>query len=132
MAKDDYKKACEEAISHLRSSINPRTGESIVDDVIWLREDDPYDPDGPDADLLVVFGRGPDALVHPEVGMVGPYPHLRSSQHSPNGFCFLSGPGVTPGPREARPTIDLTPTVLSLLGADTSACRGSSFAQLVS
>jgi predicted AlkP superfamily phosphohydrolase/phosphomutase len=129
---DDHRRACDDAIAVLQASRNPRTGKSVVADVIRLRDADPLDPDGPDADLLIVFADGPDALEHPDVGVVGPFPHLRSSQHSPNGFALLSGPGVTPGPRESRPAIDLTPTVLSLLGADTSRCRGSSFAQLVS
>jgi predicted AlkP superfamily phosphohydrolase/phosphomutase len=129
--RDDYRRACDDAIDVLRQAINPRTGSSIVGDVIRLRDGDPCDPDGPDADLLIVFQDGPDAVDHPDVGTVGPYPHLRSAQHSPNGFVLMSGPGVLPGRREARPTIDLTPTVLSLLGADTAACHGTSFAQLV-
>ncbi|MCU1373770.1 MAG: hypothetical protein JWO68_1056 [Actinomycetia bacterium] len=127
----DHKRACDDAIEVLRQATNPRTGKPIVGDVLRLRDDDPFDPDGPDADLLIVFQDGPDALEHPAVGTVGPFPHLRASQHSPNGFAFLSGPGVQPGPRPARPAIDMTPTVLSLLGADTSRCRGTSFAELV-
>lgn len=123
---DDYGRACNDVIDLLSSCRDARTGAPVVQDVIRLRADDPFDPLGPDADLLVLWNGAPDALAHPGLGVVGPYPHMRTSAHSPNGFAFVRGPGVVPGDLGERPARDLTPTLLHLLGeAPSAGIRGT-------
>ncbi|MBW3555320.1 MAG: alkaline phosphatase family protein [Actinobacteria bacterium] len=113
---DDYRRACDDVTRFLSSCRDVRTGHPVVRDVIRLRADDPFDPSGPDADLLVLWDGAPDALAHPTLGAVGPYPHARTSAHSPNGFALVRAPGIAPGDLGERSASDLTPTLLHLLG----------------
>lgn len=126
VAKEDYQDALVAAEALLRATCDPRTGRSIVDHVLRMRADDPFDPDGPDSDLLVVFDGAPDAFEHPALGLIGPFPHLRASHHSARGFVLVSGSGVEPRHLGTRSSSDLTPTVLALLCLPTDAVLGRS------
>lgn len=114
--KEDYGRTLDDVERFLGECRDARTGAPIVADFLRMRKDDPLDPLGADADLLVVFGGAPDAVEHPAVGMVGPFPHLRAAHHSPDGFAMVAGPGIQPGDGGVRSAADLSPTVLSLLG----------------
>lgn len=118
---DDYKRACDDFEETVRACVDPRTGRPAVDDVVRMRVDDPFDPDGPDSDLVVVWAEAADALEHPDAGLVGPLPYSRTGEHSANGFAFLSGPGIAPADLGERSAFDMTPTIVALLGADPSA-----------
>lgn len=72
--RDDYDRACDEAVEVLRRCRNARTGEPVLEEVRRARRDDVMAPDGPPADLELVFGEVTDALTHPDVGTVGPFP----------------------------------------------------------
>ena len=85
--------ACDRFEETVRACINPRTGRSAVERVYRMREH-PLEPNGPDGDLVVVWSDPADAIVHPDVGMVGPLPFQRTGEHSANGFAFVSGPGI--------------------------------------
>lgn len=114
--KADYGQAIRDVERFLGECRDARTGAPMVADVLRMREGDPMDPLGADADLLVVFEGAPDAVTHPATGTVGPFPHLRAASHSTNGFAMIAGPGIEPGDGGVRPTADLPPTLLSLLG----------------
>lgn len=113
----DYRKARDEAVATIRQCRDPRTGRPAVADVVFLRDDDPMAPDGPDADMVVIWNETLDALEHPAVGTVGPFPHVRTGSHSSNGFVLAVGPGI-PGGADLglRSAFDLTPTILTLAG----------------
>jgi hypothetical protein len=113
-----YGETLEEIESVLRACRDARTGEPIVEGFIRLREDDPFAVDGPDADLLVVFAGAPDAIEHPDVGTIGPHPHMRTAHHSPDGFALIAGPGIQADDLGTRPAVDVAATVLALLGKD--------------
>lgn len=81
----------------------------------------PLEPNAPDADLVVLWDEPADALVHPDVGMVGPLPFQRTGEHSANGFAFVSGPGIEHRDVGTRSAFDVTPTILALLGHDAEA-----------
>lgn len=117
VAPEDYDVACDEVEAIVRGCVNPRTGRPAFGEVLRVRADDPHDPDGPTADLVVVpEGDVFDALEHPEAGLVGPYPVFRTGEHSPNGFLVAAGPGIEAGTDlGARSALDVTPTILSLL-----------------
>lgn len=113
----DYRKARDEVVATIRQCRDPRTGRPAVAEVLFLRDDDPMDPEGPDADLSIVWNEALDALEHPEVGTVGPFPHARTGSHSTNGFAFVVGPGIPAGADLGhRSAFDLTPTILTLAG----------------
>lgn len=118
VAADDYKRACDDFEEMVRACRNPRTGRPVVDEVVRMRAADPFDPDGPDSDLVVVWSEATDALEHPDVGIVGPLPYSRTGEHSANGFAFFSGAGIERGDLGERSAFDMTPTLLALLGAD--------------
>lgn len=122
---DGYKRACADATAFLRALVDVRTGRPAVAEVTLLRADDPLDPHGPSADLVATWNGTPDALAHPEVGVVGPLPHARTGGHSTNGFAFVAGDGIRPGERGERPAADLTPTLLGLVGSDSTGLDGS-------
>ena len=113
---DDYGRVCDEVESWLRECRDPRTGRPAVVGIHRPRAADPLAPDGSDADLVVEWGEAVDALVHPDVGIVGPFPFRRSASHSPRGFVLVAGPGVEGGDCGERPAHDLPPTILALLG----------------
>jgi hypothetical protein len=116
VAIEDYTSACDEVVRLLADCRDARTGAPVLQDVIRVRQDDPLDPDGPESDLLVIWDAPSDAVEHPTLGVIGPFPHLRTSHHTNHGFALVSGPGVEPGAFEERSTVDLTATVLDLLG----------------
>jgi predicted AlkP superfamily phosphohydrolase/phosphomutase len=114
VAPDEFRAACDEVIELVAACRDPRTGESVLADAIRLR-DDPHDP-GPAADIVLMWAGVADAFDHPEVGTIGPFPYCRTGEHSPTGFTFVAGPGITRGDLGRRPADDLVPTILSLLG----------------
>lgn len=115
VALEDYERTCSEIEQLLKDSINPRTGKSIASHVIRTRKDDPFDPLAPDADLLITWDTAVDAVFHPTLGEIGPFPMLRMSEHSNDAFALISGPGIEPSRLNERPTSELGSMILSLL-----------------
>ncbi len=114
----EYEREVRSVIELLEACRNVRTGAPAVDDIIWLRREDPFAVDGPAGELLVVWRDGPDALEHPDPGVVGPIPAMRTGSHRPNGLAVLAGPGVPVADLGVRPVDDLTSTVVALAGGD--------------
>lgn len=115
---DGYRSECLEVEKILRACRNPRTSRPIVADLAFPRADDPLAPGGPDADIVIVWADAPDAIEHPEVGLIGPFPFRRTGGHSPRGFAFVCGPGIEPRDLGQRHALDVTPTILALLGRE--------------
>jgi predicted AlkP superfamily phosphohydrolase/phosphomutase len=117
-----YGAVCDEVEAAVRACRNPRTGRSVVDDVVRLGDEDPS------ADLLTVWKDCADALEHPEAGLIGPVLYGRTGSHSTRGFAFISGRGVPPGDLGERLAADLVPTIVTLLGHEPPAgVRGRPF-----
>ena len=117
---DDYHRVCDEIEQELRACIDVRTGRPMVREILHLRTDAPLDPQGPDADLVVVWDVVSDAMAHPKTGVIGPFPFRRSGGHSPHGFLSITGPGIGATELEARSARDLPPTLLRLLNRSAS------------
>jgi predicted AlkP superfamily phosphohydrolase/phosphomutase len=122
----DYDAVCDAIEAELHACRDPRLGTPAVARVERLRAADPMAPGGPDADLQVVWAGPADALDHPVVGRLGPFPFRRTGGHSPRGFAFVAGPGIAASDLGCRGAMDVTPTVLELLGRSSGELEGRS------
>ena len=120
---DRYGAACDEVEAILRACRNPRTRRPIVVDVARVRGSDPMDPGGPSADLVVTWTDCPDALEHPNAGVVGPLPYGRTGAHGPGGFLMVTGPGIPVSSSDPRPATALTSIVRGLLSGEAGGIR---------
>lgn len=128
VAREAYAEVCDEIAALLEGCRDVRSGRPVVAGIERPRAADPWQPDGPDADLVVCWGVASDAIEHPALGTIGPYPFRRSGGHSPRGLAVVTGPGIGAselGPRSAR---DVVPTLLRLLGREPGpGIEGTSF-----
>jgi predicted AlkP superfamily phosphohydrolase/phosphomutase len=115
----DYDRVCRETEDTMRACRDPRTGSPVVARTWRPRAHDPMARGGPDADIVVQWSRPVDALEHPAVGRVGPFPFRRTGAHSPRGFAVFAGPGVPRTDLGQWPAIDLPATIAALLGQRT-------------
>ena len=121
-----YGQACHEVEALLGECRDPRSGRAAVADVVRLRDGDPLSPDGHVGDLQVRWSGPLEALEHPRWGTVGPLPYRRTGGHGPNGFAFVAGPRIEPCDLGLRDALDVTPTILALLGRPVDPrCEGS-------
>jgi predicted AlkP superfamily phosphohydrolase/phosphomutase len=116
VAPEAYDAVCSEVEATVRACRNPRTGRPIVEDIVRAREGNPVDPETPSADLIIVWKDCADALEHPEAGLIGPLAYGRTGSHSPRGFAIIAGPGIPRVDLGERSALDLTPTIVALLG----------------
>jgi predicted AlkP superfamily phosphohydrolase/phosphomutase len=112
----DFYRVRDEAVRFLMGCKDPRTGQPAVVDVLPVHGSDPLERSGPDADLIVIFSGALDSLEHEDVGLVGPYPHMRTGSHSNVGWAMVAGPGIAATHHGATEAKNLTATVLELAG----------------
>jgi predicted AlkP superfamily phosphohydrolase/phosphomutase len=114
-----YESVCAAMEDRVRELRDARTGRPIVREVLRTRTG-PHDrtPGLPDADLVVCWSGGADAVDSPAVGRMGPVPFGRTGTHVNHGFVAVRGPGAEPGSRlpEGR-VVDVAATILELAGA---------------
>ncbi|MDJ0520026.1 MAG: alkaline phosphatase family protein [Trichodesmium sp. MO_231.B1] len=120
VAPSEYNAVCQDLTEQLYELKNPRTGESVVKNVVHTRQSaSDRDPKLPDADLVVVWKDRPaDVIDSPKFGRIGPVPYRRTGSHRSRGFLTVKGPGIEGGSilPEGR-AVDLPPTILELMGA---------------
>jgi predicted AlkP superfamily phosphohydrolase/phosphomutase len=121
-----YDEICSELEELVRSCVDPRTGESILEAVIHPREGSVLDREETEDDLVIRWRGAPDSLVHPALGAIGPVPYARTGQHTDQGFAFISGPGIRAGDGGQHGVHDLAPTMLALMGHSPERLRGKS------
>ena len=113
---DEFASECAAVESMIRSCRDVRTGERIAEDIHHLGSGDPLDRDGDRyGDLFVEWSRPMDAIEHPDIGVIGPFPFNRTAAHEGLGFAWISGDGVAAGELDVRPVHDLPPTIVRLL-----------------
>ncbi len=118
VAVADYEPAVDEVERVLRACTNPRTGHPLVAEVQRPRGSDPFAEVGLPADLVVSWAEDTDALEHPDVGVVGPYPAWRTGGHRARGFALLAGGGIGHDRLDGHRLVDLPATLLDLAGID--------------
>lgn len=122
---EQFSQACDELAADLRRVVDARTGAPIVDRISMPRGDDPHALPALDADLIVSFNAVTDRIAHPDVGTVGPAPYMRPGEHSAAGWVTMAGPGIEAGQvLQPAEVMDLSRTILSLLGRDDDALLG--------
>lgn len=121
IAPERYEATLDEVEATLRASVNPATGESVVQEVERPgRDRDPRELGPTEADMVVIW-KATLAFQHPDYGCVGPVPYRRTGGHTgPHGMAYLRGPGVAPGAAGVRSSFDVVPTLLRLAGASPS------------
>jgi predicted AlkP superfamily phosphohydrolase/phosphomutase len=113
-----YASTCDELEDLLRACHDPRTGAPLVSSIERHAWPDSSTMGITHADLTVEWGGPACALVHPELGLVGPVPFKRPGGHTGlYGFAFVSGEAVEIGDGGLRSAFDVTPTLLTLLDA---------------
>lgn len=116
-----YEEVLDEVEDLVRSCVDPASGASPVDYVerpAQERGASPTDLGPTDADLVIVW-KGPLALQHPTLGLIGPLPHRRTGGHSgPFGSLVVAGTDVPSGEDlGVASAFDVVPTIVDLLGA---------------
>lgn len=113
---DQYQRTCDRLAASLSQLTNESNGQPAIEDIEFAKAADPFDPDGPTADVVIYWKEPAFVLTHPEVGRIGPFPFRRTGEHSSNGFAIIAGPNVPNVDLGTRPAADLAPTLLGLLG----------------
>lgn len=118
---EDYDALCAELTALVQDIKDARTGKPMVKSVTRTRRSPlDRDPALPDSDLVVEWCEQlTDVVDSPQLGRVGPVPYGRTGGHREQGFMILQGPGIQPSERltSTPQSLDLAPTILSLLGA---------------
>jgi predicted AlkP superfamily phosphohydrolase/phosphomutase len=114
----DYENACREVEAAVRACRDPRTGEPVVADIRRLRTEDPWAAGGADADVEIAWSHATDAVTHPQVGCIGPFPFRSTGGHGDAGFAFVAGPEIEPGELGSHNALSLPATVVALLDGD--------------
>jgi predicted AlkP superfamily phosphohydrolase/phosphomutase len=128
----EYHKVLDEIDELLRGITNARTGRPVVADTHRVRADNPMDPDGPTADLVITFADVADVIHSPQVGTIGASPFFRSGEHTNNGWAAFRTPSGASGDLGHGRPLDLAPTLVDLLGRSSSPLNvGRSVAPLI-
>jgi predicted AlkP superfamily phosphohydrolase/phosphomutase len=111
----DYASVCDSVERLLRECRDPSTGEPVVTTI--ERASDPYAMTGTDADLVIVWRGGACAFEHPEHGLIGPVPFLRSGGHTgPYGFAYIANGDIPRGEYGVRSAFDVAPSIVEMVG----------------
>ncbi len=115
VAPEDYDAVCDEIEAELRSLRDLADGQPVIRDIMRVRADDPMDPEGPSADLVVLFNRPVGGCTHPKVGRLGSYPTLRTGEHDNRGFVLIAAPWIRPDEMHLNSALDVAATVASIV-----------------
>jgi predicted AlkP superfamily phosphohydrolase/phosphomutase len=111
-----YATVCDQTIELLDSCRNLLTGEKVVADIHWPKQD-ANDVSASEADLYVVWQGAPLGLLSPRFGSIGPVPYRRTGGHTGTlGFLYVVGNGIAPGHGGLVSSFDVVPTIIDLLG----------------
>jgi predicted AlkP superfamily phosphohydrolase/phosphomutase len=85
-----------------------------------------------EADLVVVWDKAPQGLVHARHGRIGPVPYRRTGGHTGGtGIAYFHGEGIAPVSNLERSAFDVVPTVVEMLGLVPRNVSGQSFADRI-
>jgi predicted AlkP superfamily phosphohydrolase/phosphomutase len=118
-------------IDEISKIVNSETGEPLVEDVIATGDWYQGPHVGRMPDLLVRWNRSAPirSIRSDAIGELShEYLDNRTGDHTPEGFCVISGPGVEPGVEaEAVRTADFAPSIAACFGRELQSHDGRAF-----
>jgi predicted AlkP superfamily phosphohydrolase/phosphomutase len=116
VAAAEYEALCDEIVALVHACRDLRTGEPVVDHVVRA-DGDPLKLGPSESDLVIVWRGATLGFEHPTLGRIGPLPYRRTGGHTgPYGMAFFAGNGIASGDFGVRPSFDVVPTIVELLG----------------
>lgn len=131
VAPEDADAVLRELVDELRAVVNAETGEPLVDDLVLTRDHYPGPFTDRMPDLLVCWNRNaPIRSVRSDA--IGTLQHdfldNRTGDHTPDGFCVMTGPGLEAGAqRAAIATADFAPAIAAFFGRELERHDGRPF-----
>lgn len=122
VAPADYAAVCDEVEAAVRACRDLHTGEPVVGHVERCSGGrDPLTIGPWESDLIIVWRGAALGFRHPSAGNIGPLPFRRTGGHTgPYGMAYLAGDGIAAGDYGVRPSFDVAPTIIELLGEEVS------------
>jgi predicted AlkP superfamily phosphohydrolase/phosphomutase len=111
-----YAATCDWVEELLAECRDVRTGRDVVSNIERRNAADPFAQNAADADLIITWNPQIEAIDHPRLGTIGPFPYRRTGGHTDHGFAWLSGPGIAAQDFGRCEALDLTSTIRCLLG----------------
>jgi hypothetical protein len=133
VAYGDYNQMCQAIETDLRACVDPRTGRSVVREVVRTHRKDARTLGPTEADLTIVWEGSPLAFQHPEYKTIGPLPYRRTGGHTGvHGIAWMAGSEITPGFYGTRSAFDIVPTICNYLsGSIDFELSGESFLEMI-
>lgn len=125
-----YHEVLDETEALLRAFHDPVTGQPVVDHIDRPLAD-PLAATASQSDLIVHWKDTVHGSVHPELGIIGPYPLRRTGGHrSGLGARLVRDHRIAGGPRGIRSSFDVVPTLIDLAGGREVEVSGPPIAEL--
>ncbi len=133
IAPEDYGAALDRIRDLLLECRDVNTGESVIDEIIFISRGDPMAVPDSTGDIEILWAGEPLGFRHPELGTIGPAPIRRTGGHTGGlGRFYLKADGVPPGHHGKADALDVSPTIDDWLGlAVNPELTGKSFLQLL-
>jgi len=113
----DYNAVCRELEELIKACRDPQTGAPVVESIEKYCSDNPQLLNGSSADLTVLWRGAPLALMHKDLGLIGPAPFRRTGGHTGgHGVCYVKSHGGIRGDQGIRSSFDVAPTIFHILG----------------
>lgn len=113
----DYDDVCREIEALLNACHDPQSGAPVIASIERCCANTPQALNGSNADLAILWRGSPLAMMHKDLGLIGPAPFRRTGGHTgSHGICYIRRRGSIPSDRGIRSSFDVAPTILDLLG----------------
>jgi predicted AlkP superfamily phosphohydrolase/phosphomutase len=129
VAPAEYDAVCRDVAAALCACTDPRTGQSVVREVIRTHPGDPMAVSETEADMIILWQGSPLALQPPGADPIGPLAYRRPGGHTGgHGLSLWLGADFSPGTHGVHSAFDVVPTLIDYLtGSSDPACDGQSF-----
>ena len=113
----DYDAVCRELEDVLKACRDPQSRAPVVESIERHCPDNPQLLNGSSADLTVLWRGTPLALMHKDLGLIGPAPFRRTGGHTGGyGVCYIKSHAGIMGDLGIRSSFDVAPTIFHILG----------------
>lgn len=129
----DYDSLCQAIADNLETCVDPRTGQSVISEVIFTHPGDPFSVHETEADMIILWKGSPLAMRLPDDEVIGPIAYRRPGGHTGgDGFALWVGKDFSPGNYERRSAFDVVPSLIDyLVDSNVQAVDGESFLPMI-